>query len=87
MIDPLKIVSLARQVQKAIPQGMRDLGAGVDHSLRQLVEAQLAKLDLVDRQQFEQQCQLLQQAREQLAQLEQQVTRLEAQLAARFQQD
>jgi ubiquinone biosynthesis accessory factor UbiK len=58
----------------------------MDHSIRQLVQAQIIKLDLVDRQQFEQQGQLLQQAREQLAQLEQQVTHLEAQLAARCQQ-
>jgi BMFP domain-containing protein YqiC len=87
MIDPLKLMTLARQVQKVIPQGMHDLGAGVDHSIRQLVQAQIAKLDLVDRQQFEQQRQLLQQACEQLEQLEQQITRLEAQLAARFQED
>jgi ubiquinone biosynthesis accessory factor UbiK len=79
MIDPLKIVTLAR---RAIPQGMRDLGAGAEDSIRQLVQNQITKLNLVDRQQFEQQCQLLQQARERLVRLEQQVTLLEVQLAS-----
>ncbi|ENU1225470.1 MULTISPECIES: ubiquinone biosynthesis accessory factor UbiK [Providencia] len=80
MLDPKKIEQVARQIQGALPQGVRDLGEDFDKKLRSLLQSQLGKLDLVSREEFDIQTQVLLRTREKLAKMEQRVSALEAHL-------
>nr|WP_314264275.1 accessory factor UbiK family protein [uncultured Moellerella sp.] len=77
MLDPKKIEQIARQIQGALPQGVRDLGEDLDKKVRSLLQSQLSKLDLVSREEFDIQTQVLLRTREKLALLEQRVSQLE----------
>ncbi len=78
MLDPKKLEQVARQIQGALPQGVRDLGEDFDKKLRSLLQSQLGKLDLVSREEFDIQTQVLLRTREKLMQMEQRVSALEA---------
>lgn len=77
MLDPKKIEQVARQIQGALPKGVRDLGEDFDKKLRSLLQSQLGKLDLVSREEFDIQTQVLLRTREKLVQMEQRVKVLE----------
>ena len=64
MIDPKKIEQIARQVHESMPKGIREF-------------AQLTRLDLVSREEFDVQTQVLLRTREKLALLEQRISELE----------
>jgi len=77
MIDTKKIEQLARQVHEAMPKGFRDFGDDVEKKIRQVLQAQLTRMDLVNREEFDVQTQVLLRTREKLALLEQRLTELE----------
>ena len=76
MIDPKKIEQIARQVHESMPKGIREFGDDVEKKIRQTLQAQLVRLDLVSREEFDVQTQVLLRTRE-LALLEQRLTELE----------
>lgn len=78
MIDTKKIEQIARQMHEAIPQGIRDFGGDMDKKVRQVLQSQLLKLDVVSREDFDVQTQVLMRTREKLAQLEQRLAELES---------
>lgn len=80
MIDPRKIEHFARQVHDALPKGLRELGGDLEKKIRQTIQAQLIKLDLISREEFDIQTQVLLRTREKLALLEQRISVLEQQL-------
>ena len=73
MIDPKKIEQIARQVHESMPKGLRDLGEDVEKKIRQVLQSQLTRLDLVSREEFDVQTQVLLRTREKLALLEQRI--------------
>lgn len=77
MIDTKKIEQIARQVQDALPQGIRNLGDDVEKKIRQVLQAQLSRMELVNRDEFDVQTQVLVRTREKLALLEQRLDALE----------
>ncbi|WP_342323534.1 ubiquinone biosynthesis accessory factor UbiK [Kosakonia sp. BYX6] len=77
MIDPKKIEQIARQVHESMPKGIRELGEDVEKKIRQTLQAQLTRLDLVSREEFDVQTQVLLRTREKLALLEQRLNELE----------
>ena len=77
MIDPKKIEQIARQVHESMPKGLRDLGEDVEKKIRQALQSQLTRLDLVSREEFDVQTQVLLLTREKLALLEQRLNDLE----------
>ncbi|KEY59631.1 accessory factor UbiK family protein [Serratia sp. DD3] len=79
MIDPKKIEQIARQVQESLPKGVREFGEDVEKKVRQVLQAQLTRLDLVSREEFDIQTQVLLRTREKLALLEQRLAELENQ--------
>lgn len=79
MIDPKKIEQLARQVHDAMPKGIREFGDDVEKKIRQVLQAQLTRMDLVNREEFDVQTQVLLRTREKLAVLEQRLAALESQ--------
>ena len=82
MIDPNKIAQIARQVHESMPKGLRDLGEDVEKKIRQVLQSQLTRLDLVSREEFDVQTQVLLRTREKLALLEQRISDLESRAAA-----
>ncbi|KGA39873.1 ubiquinone biosynthesis accessory factor UbiK [Pectobacterium odoriferum] len=81
MIDPKKIEQIARQVHESMPKGIRELGDDVEKKIRQVLQAQLTRLELVNREEFDIQTQVLLRTREKIARLEQRMTELEAKLS------
>ena len=77
MIDTKKIEQLARQVHEAMPKGIREFGDDVEKKIRQVLQAQLTRMDLVNREEFDVQTQVLLRTREKLAALEQRLAQLE----------
>ena len=77
MIDPKKIEQIARQVHESMPKGIREFGDDVEKKIRQVLQSQLTRLDLVSREEFDVQTQVLLRTREKLALLEQRLTELE----------
>ncbi len=80
MIDPKKIEEMARQVHNALPPGLRSLGEEADRKVRQVLQAQLNRLDMVSREEFEVQTKVLLRTREKLGELEAKLAKLEQQL-------
>ncbi|ASE85459.1 hypothetical protein CEP66_11195 [Citrobacter koseri] len=78
MIDPKKIEQLARQVHESMPKGVREFGEDIEKKIRQTLQSQLTRLDLVSREEFDVQTQVLLRTREKLALLEQRLSELEA---------
>ena len=83
MIDPKKIEEMARQVHNALPPGIRSLGEEADRKVRQVLQAQLNRLDMVSREEFDVQTKVLLRTREKLSELEAKLAQLEQQLAAK----
>ena len=81
-MDPKIIDDLARRLSDAVPQGLRSLQDDVEQNFRAVLQAGLAKLDLVTREEFEVQRGVLERTREKLKDLAGQVEALEAKLAA-----
>ena len=77
MIDPKKLEEIAKQIHNALPPGIRSMGEEVEKKTRQVLQAQLNKLDLVSREEFDVQTQVLLRTREKIALLEQRLTELE----------
>ena len=70
MLNPKKIEEIIQQVQNNLPQGIKDIGNDVESKLKQVLQAQLAKLDVVTREEFDVQTQVLLRTREKLTALE-----------------
>lgn len=79
MIDPKKIEQIARQVHESMPKGIREFGEDVEKKIRQILQSQLTRLNLVSREEFDTQTQVLLRTREKLVLLEQRVSQLECQ--------
>ncbi len=79
MIDPRKLESIARQISESLPPTVRNLAQDAESKIKQILQAQLAKLELVSREEFDVQTQVLMRTREKLEQLEQKLAELERQ--------
>ena len=83
MINPNKIEEMARSIQAALPPGLKSVGEEVDKKVKQVLQAQLMKLDLVSREEFDVQTKVLLRTHEKLQALEEKLQQLEKQLAER----
>ena len=82
MIDLKSIDDLARRLSDLVPPGLKDAGADLEQNMKATLQAGLAKLDLVTREEFEVQRAVLLRSREKIDALERAVQVLEAKLAA-----
>ncbi len=82
MLNPKKLEQFAQQIHDALPQGIKDFGGDMEAKVKQVIQAQLGKLDVVTREDFEVQTQVLIRTREKLTALEQRLEQLEGKLAA-----
>ncbi|MGF1713619.1 accessory factor UbiK family protein [Photobacterium chitinilyticum] len=80
MFDPKKLEQVAKQIHESMPQPVKELGNDVEQKVRQVIQAQLGKLDVVSREEFDVQTQVLLRTRQKLTELEQKMSELETKL-------
>jgi BMFP domain-containing protein YqiC len=77
MPDTKFIDELARQISDSIPAGVKGMQQDLQKNIHTLLQGSLAKLDLVTREEFDTQTQVLLRTREKLEQLEKTIAELE----------
>ena len=75
--DPRMIDDLARRLAGAVPENVSALGRDLEQNFKGVLQSQLARLDLVTREEFDVQMNVLRRTREKLAALEQRLADLE----------
>ena len=78
MLDPKKLEDIAKQINDAIPPSVKSFAEGFETKTKQILQTQLSKLDLVTREEFEVQTQVLVRTREKLEALEARLAALES---------
>jgi len=73
---------LARRLAEAVPESVRSFGRDLEGNFKAVLQAQLSKLDLVSRHEFDVQSAVLARTQTALAALEARVKELEAQLTS-----
>jgi BMFP domain-containing protein YqiC len=81
--DPRFLDDLAKRFAAAVPPQLAALRADLEANFKSVLQAGLAKLDLVTRQDFDTQAGVLARTREKLEALEARLASLEAELARR----
>jgi BMFP domain-containing protein YqiC len=71
---------LARRLAESVPESVKAFGRDLEGNFKAVLQAQLAKLDLVTRQDFDVQSAILQRTQAKLAELEARVKELETKL-------
>src|ERR1019366_7897897 len=73
---------LARRLADAVPESVRSFGRDLEGNFKSVLQAQLSKLDLVSRQEFDVQAAVLARTQSALSTLEARVKELEAKLTS-----
>jgi BMFP domain-containing protein YqiC len=81
--DPRSLDELARRLADSVPPQLKAIKADLEQNFRGVLQAGLARLDLVTRQEFDVQSGVLARTREKLTALEARLAALEAELARR----
>lgn len=81
MIDPRRFDDIARRIQASLPPGLDEVREDVSRNIRAVIAAGIARMDLVEREEFDVQCAVLARTREKVEALERRVRALEEQLA------
>ena len=76
-MDPKIIDDLARRLAASVPEGLSNLKRDLEENFKSVLQAGLAKLDLVSRTEFDVQSGVLRRTREKLEALEAKVAELE----------
>lgn len=79
-MDPKQLDDLARSFMDSLPKGLQTLQADVEKNLHSMVQAALARMNLVTREEFDVQAAVLRRTREKLDRLERQLAELERQV-------
>ncbi|CAI8197640.1 MAG: Uncharacterised protein [Glaciecola sp. HTCC2999] len=77
MLDPKKIEEFAKSITDSMPDGMKKMAEETESKVKQVIQAQLARMDIVTREEFDVQSQVLLRTREKLMVLEQRLEGLE----------
>lgn len=80
MLDPKKLEDLAKQIADAVPPGVKNMAEGAETRVKTILQSQLSKLDLVTREEFDIQSQVLIRTREKLEAMEARIAELETKL-------
>ncbi|MDF2179074.1 accessory factor UbiK family protein [Aliiglaciecola sp. CAU 1673] len=83
MLDPKKLEEIAKHISDAIPPGVKQVAEGAEAKVKQVLQAQLSKLDFVSREEFDVQTQVLIRTREKLTAMEERLAKLEQELSER----
>ena len=77
MMDTKKIEEVVQSISKALPPGLVQMQEDAEKNIRSALTATFTKLDLVTREEFDVQAQVLLRTREKLEALERRVAELE----------
>ena len=77
--DPRIIDDLARRLAGSVPEGVSALRRDLEQNFKGVLQSQLARMDLVTREEFDVQAAVLKRTREKLAALEKRLADLEGQ--------
>lgn len=83
--DPRSLDELARKLAESVPPQLKAVKQDLETNFKSVLQAGLAKLDLVTRQEFDVQTGVLHRTREKLSSVEERLTALEAEMARREQ--
>jgi BMFP domain-containing protein YqiC len=78
MINAKKIEEIAKQVTDAIPPGLKTMANDIEDKTKTVLQRKLSQLDVVSREEFDVQTQVLLKTRTKLAELEARLVELEA---------
>ena len=78
--SPDKLERIAQQIHEAMPASVKALGGDIDQKMKQVIQGQLAKLEVVSREEFDVQTQVLLRTKKQLSDLESRLALLESNL-------
>ena len=78
MINAKKIEEIAKQVTDSIPEGLKNLANDFEDKTKTVLQRKLSQLDVVTREEFDVQTQVLIKTRTKLADLEARLAELEA---------
>ena len=78
MINAKKIEEIAKQVTDSIPEGLKNLANDFEDKTKTVLQRKLSQLDVVTREEFDIQTQVLIKTRTKLADLEARLAELEA---------
>ena len=81
LMDANGLDDLARRLADAVPPSLRSLGRDLESNFKAVLQAQLAQLDLVSRNEFDVQSALLKRTETALAAMEARLKDIEAKLA------
>jgi BMFP domain-containing protein YqiC len=76
-LDPKTLDDLARRLSEALPPGLAAVRDDLERNFRAVLQAGLARLDLVTRQEFDVQAGVLRRTRERLEELDRRLAALE----------
>lgn len=76
-MEPLSVNEIARRLLESLPAGLRAAQADLENNFRAVLRSTLGKLDLVTREEFDVQTQVLERTRARLALLETRLAELE----------
>ena len=77
ILNSTTLDELARRLAESVPESLRSFGRDLEANFRAVLQAQLSKLDLVSRQEFDVQAALLARTQEKLAALDKRLCELE----------
>lgn len=77
MIDPKKLDDIAKKLSDAVPDRVKSAKDEMGKQFKQVLQTQLGKLDLVSRDEFDTQTQVLLRTRQKLEELEKKLSELE----------
>ena len=82
-LDSTGLDDLARRLADSVPESLRAFGRDLEGNFKAVLQAQLGKLDLVTRQEFDVQSAILERTRVKLAELESRLKEIEAKVMPR----
>jgi BMFP domain-containing protein YqiC len=82
MLDPKNLEDLAARLSRALPPGLRGIRAELEDNFRAVLRANLDRLELVSRERFDVQAELLSRTQMRLAAMEKRLKELEKKLSA-----
>jgi BMFP domain-containing protein YqiC len=78
MINAKKIEEIAKQVTDSIPPGLKTIANDIEDKTKTVLQRKLSQLDVVSREEFDVQTQVLLKTRAKLTELEERLAQLEA---------
>ncbi|WP_153448027.1 ubiquinone biosynthesis accessory factor UbiK [Vibrio algicola] len=81
MFDAKKLEQIAKQIHESMPAPVKELGSDVNQKVQQVIQGQLNKLDVVSREEFDVQTQVLLRTRQKLNELDAKFAEIETKLS------